>query len=94
MTAFIWETKATPFELPPLEEIHEMKWKRLQAIESLEIFDHSKYVNSGWLVPKGQEQVFPGSSTSFTVTLQKAGTYHYICQLHPWMRGFTEEIRI
>jgi plastocyanin len=46
-----------------------------------------KYVNSGWLVPKGQEQLYPGSSTSFTVTFQKAGTYHYICQLHPWMTG-------
>jgi plastocyanin len=46
-----------------------------------------KYVNSGWLVPKGQEQLYPGSSTSFTVTFQKAGRYHYICQLHPWMTG-------
>ena len=46
-----------------------------------------KYVNSGWLVPKGQEQVFPGASTSFTVTFQKAGTYSYICQIHPWMKG-------
>jgi plastocyanin len=46
-----------------------------------------KYVNSGWLVPKGQEQFYPGSSTSFTVTFQKAGTYSYICQIHPWMRG-------
>ena len=46
-----------------------------------------KYINSGWLVPKGQEQLYPGSSTSFTVTFQKAGTYHYICQLHPWMVG-------
>ena len=46
-----------------------------------------KYINSGWLVPKGQEQVFPGASTSFTVTFQKAGTYYYICQLHPWMAG-------
>ena len=46
-----------------------------------------KYINSGWLVPKGQEQAFPGASTSFTVTFQKAGTYHYICQVHPWMRG-------
>jgi plastocyanin len=46
-----------------------------------------KYVNSGWLVPKGQEQLYPGASTSFTVTFQKAGTYNYICQLHPWMRG-------
>jgi plastocyanin len=48
---------------------------------------NEKYVNSGWLVPKGQEQVFPGASTSFTVTFQKAGTYSYICQVHPWMRG-------
>jgi plastocyanin len=46
-----------------------------------------KYVNSGWLVPKGHKQFYPGSSTSFTVTFQKAGTYHYICQLHPWMTG-------
>jgi plastocyanin len=46
-----------------------------------------KYINSGWLVPKGQEQFYPGSSTSFTVTFQQAGTYHYICQLHPWMTG-------
>jgi plastocyanin len=46
-----------------------------------------KYVNSGWLVPKGQEQAFPGASTSFTATFQRAGTYHYICQLHPWMAG-------
>ena len=46
-----------------------------------------KYVNSGWLVPKGQEQLYPGASTSFTATFQKAGTYHYICQLHPWMTG-------
>jgi plastocyanin len=44
-----------------------------------------KYVNSGWLVPKGQEQAFPGSSNTFTVTLQKAGTYHYICQLNTSM---------
>jgi len=46
-----------------------------------------KYVNSGWLVPKGQEQLYPGSSNTFTVTFQKAGTYHYICQIHPWMTG-------
>lgn len=46
-----------------------------------------KYVNSGWLLPKGQEQAFPGSSTSFTVTFQKPGTYNYLCALHPWMVG-------
>ena len=46
-----------------------------------------KNVNSGWLLPKGQEQDFPGSSNTFTVTFQKAGTYNYICILHPWMQG-------
>ena len=46
-----------------------------------------KYINSGWLVPKGHEQAFPGSSNTFTITFQKEGTYHYICQLHPWMTG-------
>jgi hypothetical protein len=27
-----------------------------------------KYINSGWLLPKGQEQGFRGSSNTFTVT--------------------------
>ena len=46
-----------------------------------------KYVNSGWLLPKGQEQSFPGSASIFTVTFEKAGTYNYVCIIHPWMRG-------
>jgi plastocyanin len=46
-----------------------------------------KYVNSGWLLPKGQEQAFPGSGNTFTVTFQKAGTFDYVCILHPWMQG-------
>ena len=48
---------------------------------------NEKYVNSGWLLPKGQEKAFPGSSNTFTVTFKKAGTYNYLCQLHPWMTG-------
>lgn len=48
---------------------------------------NEKYVNSGWLVPKGQEKAFPGSSNTFKVTFQKAGTYNYLCELHPWMVG-------
>jgi plastocyanin len=48
---------------------------------------NEKYVNSGWLVPKGQEQLYPGASNTFTIKFQKAGTYHYICQVHPWMTG-------
>jgi plastocyanin len=46
---------------------------------------NEKYVNSGWLAPKGSP--FPGSSDTFSVTFQKAGTYTYLCILHPWMAG-------
>jgi plastocyanin len=48
---------------------------------------NEQYINSGWLLPKGQQQDFPGSSNTFTVTFQKAGTYNYQCLIHPWMRG-------
>ena len=43
-----------------------------------------KYVNSGWMFPNGP---LLGSSSTFTVTFQKAGTYNYLCLLHPWMVG-------
>lgn len=46
-----------------------------------------KYINSGFLLPKGQEQEFPGSAAAFTVTFKKAGTYDYFDIFHPWMRG-------
>src|SRR5919106_3169251 len=45
------------------------------------------YVNSGWLMPKGQENVYPGSGNTFTMTFQKAGTYDYLCIIHPYMTG-------
>jgi plastocyanin len=51
---------------------------------SLTITGTEKYVNSGWMFPKGP---LPGSSDTFTVTFQKAGTYNYLCLLHPWMVG-------
>ena len=38
-----------------------------------------KYVNSGFILPSGHDQNFPGSSNTFTVTFQKAGTYNYLC---------------
>jgi hypothetical protein len=28
---------------------------------------YEKYINSGWLLPEGQERVFPGSGNAFTV---------------------------
>jgi plastocyanin len=46
-----------------------------------------KYVNSGWFLPEGQEQAYPGSGNTFTVTFEKPGKYNYICILHPWMTG-------
>ena len=46
-----------------------------------------KYVNSGWFLPKGMEQQFPGAGNTFTITFEKPGTYNYICILHPWMTG-------
>jgi len=48
---------------------------------------NEQYVNSGWLLPKGQQQQYPGSSNTFTVKFEKAGTYHYFCDIHPWMTG-------
>jgi plastocyanin len=51
---------------------------------SLTITGSEKYVNSGWMFPKGP---LPGSSSTFSVTFQKAGTYNYDCLLHPWMDG-------
>jgi plastocyanin len=46
-----------------------------------------KYVNSGFILPKGHDQNFPGSSNTFTVTFRKAGTFNYLCIVHPWMIG-------
>lgn len=46
-----------------------------------------KYVNSGFLLPKGIDRAFPESSNTFTATFQKTGTYNYVCLVHPWMLG-------
>ncbi|MDP9289544.1 MAG: cupredoxin domain-containing protein [Thermoproteota archaeon] len=49
------------------------------------ISGNEQYVNSGWLLPKGN--LPPGTSNTFSVTFEKAGTYDYLCILHPWMKG-------
>lgn len=46
-----------------------------------------KFVNAGWFLPDGQEQLYPGSGNSYTVTFENPGIYSYICILHPWMMG-------
>jgi plastocyanin len=45
------------------------------------------FVNSGWIWPKGE--VPPGLPpiNQFEVTFTKAGTYDYVCVVHPWMMG-------
>ena len=48
---------------------------------------NEKYVNSGFILPKGQDKGYPGSSSAFTITFQNSGTYKYICIVHPWMTG-------
>jgi plastocyanin len=46
-----------------------------------------KFVNSGWMWPQGKEpQGFPPINT-FSVKFTKAGTYDYMCEVHPWMTG-------
>ena len=45
------------------------------------------YINSGWLLPKGGENLYPGSGNTFTMTFQNAGTYDYLCIIHPYMTG-------
>ena len=45
------------------------------------------YINSGWLLPKGQENLYPGSGNTFTMTFQKPGTYDYVCIIHPYITG-------
>jgi plastocyanin len=45
------------------------------------------YVNSGWIWPQGQTPPGLPPITSFSVTFENAGTYDYICVIHPWMTG-------
>ncbi len=45
------------------------------------------YFNSGWLWPKGQTPGGGPELANFTVTFEKAGTYSYLCNVHPWMTG-------
>jgi plastocyanin len=48
---------------------------------------NEKYINSGFLLPKGKEGSFPSSSNTFTVKFNKAGRYDYFDIFHPWMTG-------
>jgi plastocyanin len=59
----------------------------LQPNGSYNMDGTEKYVNSGWMWPQGQEPPgFPPINT-FSIKFTKAGTYTYICEVHPWMAG-------
>jgi plastocyanin len=51
---------------------------------NLTITGTEKNVNSGWMFPS---RAVPGTSSTFSVTFEKPGTYNYLCLLHPWMVG-------
>ncbi|AIF85261.1 hypothetical protein NTE_03232 [Candidatus Nitrososphaera evergladensis SR1] len=46
-----------------------------------------KYVNSGWIWPKDQAPQGVPPINQFAVTFTQAGTYNYVCLVHPWMKG-------
>ena len=45
------------------------------------------YVNSGWIWPEGQSPPGTAPIKSFSIKFEKAGTYEYLCEIHPWMTG-------
>lgn len=45
------------------------------------------FVNSGWIWPAGQTPPGLQEISSFSVKFEKAGTYPYMCLIHPWMAG-------
>jgi plastocyanin len=46
-----------------------------------------KYINSGFILPAGQEKSITGSSNKFTLGFTKPGKYDYFDSFHPWMTG-------
>lgn len=46
-----------------------------------------KYVNSGFVWPKGMSPPGFPETTTFSVKFNEQGTYNYICAIHPWMTG-------
>jgi plastocyanin len=46
-----------------------------------------KYINSGFLLPAGQDKSITGSSNKFTLGFTRPGKYDYFDSFHPWMTG-------
>jgi plastocyanin len=61
--------------------------KYLQPNANYTMTGDELYVNSGWMWPEGQAPPGAPPIKSFSITFEKAGTYDYICEVHPWMIG-------
>lgn len=46
-----------------------------------------QFINSGFIWPKDKAPQGLPPIDSFTVKFEKAGTYDYVCLVHPWMTG-------
>jgi plastocyanin len=51
---------------------------------------YESFINSGWIWPKGQSPAGAPPISSFTLTFENAGTYGYMCAVHPWMSGIVK----
>ena len=61
--------------------------KYLQPNANYTMTGDELYVNSGWMWPEGQAPPGAPPIKSFSITFEKAGTYDYLCEVHPWMKG-------
>ena len=61
--------------------------KYLQPNANYTMTGDELYVNSGWMWPQGQAPPGAPPIKSFSITFEKAGTYEYLCEVHPWMKG-------
>ena len=61
--------------------------KYLQPNANYTMTGDELYVNSGWMWPEGQAPPGALPIKSFSITFEKAGTYEYLCEVHPWMKG-------
>ena len=61
--------------------------KYLQPNANYTMTGDESYVNSGWMWPQGQAPPGAPPIKSFSITFEKAGTYEYLCEVHPWMKG-------
>jgi plastocyanin len=59
----------------------------LESNENYSMTGTEKFVNSGWIWPKGMAPPGLAPINSFTVTFGKPGTYDYVCVIHPRMNG-------